>query len=88
MGSFLDFPIDPYGFESSGDKAFFLNQVITGDTDAVIDGINQLDNPLHFGADGPESQLEALYQAATGEGIDINSDGDYDDTGDPSYYHG
>ncbi|MEE9398950.1 MAG: S8 family serine peptidase [Dehalococcoidales bacterium] len=84
VASFADFPIYPYGSAFSGDEAFFLNQVITDDTDAAIDGINQLDNPLHYGADGAESQLEALYQAATGEGIDINGDGDYEDTGDLS----
>lgn len=80
--SFSDFPISPYGSAAYGDKAFFLNQVITDSTDAVINAINQLDNPLHLGGDGAESQLEALYQVATGEGLDINGDSDYNDTGE------
>lgn len=80
--SFSDFPISPYGSASRGDNAFFLNQIVTDNTDAVINAINQLDNPLHNGADGPESQLETLYQVATGEGLNINGDGDYNDPGD------
>lgn len=82
VASFADFPFYPYGDESSGDRAFYLNQAITDNIDAVKAAINQLDNPLHYGADWPESQLEALYQAATGSGRDLNNDGDFDDLGE------
>lgn len=82
VASFADFPFNPYGDASSGDKAFYLNQSITGNTDAVINAINQLDNPLHWGYDEPESQLEALYQCATGMGRDLSGDGNFTDPGE------
>lgn len=82
VASFADFPFWPYGNQLCGDQAFFLNQPITNNLDAVRFAIDRLDQPLHCGADGPESQLEALYQAATGEGRDLNGNGRYDDLGD------
>ena len=82
VASFADFPFSPYGDPSYGDQAFYLNQPITNNLEAVQAAISQLDNPLHYGGDIPESQLEALYQAATGSGLDLNSDGDYSDLGD------
>lgn len=82
VSSFADFPFDPFGDPSEGDEAFVLDQAITDDLDAVYNAIDQLDQPLNYGMDEPESQLEALYQAATGAGRDLNSDGDYDDLGE------
>ena len=66
VATFSDFPISPYGSASSGDYAYMLNQPLTADSAAAIAAINGIS--LHYGADGPESQLEALYQAATGAG--------------------
>lgn len=66
VASFSDFPIGSYGSEGSGDYAYRLDRSLTTDADAVIAAINALS--LKYGADGPESQLEALYQAATGAG--------------------
>lgn len=37
---------------------------------------------MRNGGDNPESQLEALYQVATGVGRDVNDDGDYTDFGE------
>jgi hypothetical protein len=37
-----------------------------------------LSTPLHYGVDGPESGMEALYQAASGAGYDQNCNGSYD----------
>jgi hypothetical protein len=34
--------------------------------------------PLHYGGDGPESTMEALYQSASGAGYDQNCSGTYD----------
>ncbi len=78
VASFVDFPIYPYG--SSGDYAYRLDQDLTYDRDTWISSINGLST--FYGGDGPESQYEALYQAATGAGLDINEDGDYDDVGE------
>ena len=80
VAGFADFPISPYG--SSTDTAYRLYQRLTADVGLVKIGIERLDHPLMHGSDGPESQLEALFQVATGLGRDINGDGDFSDTGD------
>ncbi len=80
VAGFADFPISPYGDVS--DTAYRLYQDLTANTDVVVAAIDRLDMPLMDGSDPPESQLEALYQVATGRGRDINGDGDLDDPGD------
>jgi hypothetical protein len=80
VAAFSDFPLETYGDPAFGDEAFYLLQSITTDTDEATNGINAL--TTYYGLDGPESQLEALYQCATGAGRDINGDGDYDDAGE------
>lgn len=82
VASFADFPLGSYGSPEAGDEAFVLDQRITDSNDLVVDAINMLNEPLNYGVDGPESQLEALWQAATGSGRDINEDGDYQDEGE------
>lgn len=82
VASFADFPIGYYGDASGGDEAFVLDQKITSNNDLVVSAINQLNDPLNYGADGPESQLEALWQATTGQGRDLNDDGDFIDLGE------
>ncbi|MFH1673378.1 MAG: S8 family serine peptidase [Pseudomonadota bacterium] len=66
VATFSDFPIPPYGYTYAGDYAYRLNQPLTPDPDTVITAISGI--TLHYGGDGAESQLEALYQAATGAG--------------------
>lgn len=82
VASFADFPFDPYGDINSGDAAFYFNQALTSDFDAVKAAINMLNQPMHYGEDGPESQYEALYQTATGLGRDLNGNGSFADRGD------
>lgn len=84
VASFADFPIYPYGDKDRDDKAYYLNQAITNDINKIKASIENLNNPLKYGGDTPESQLEALYQVATGNGLDINKDGDYNDNGELS----
>jgi len=60
-----DFPVSTYG--SSGDVPFGLLQRITTVDADVRTGVTALS--LHGGNDGPESQIEAFYQAATGAGF-------------------
>jgi hypothetical protein len=84
VGAFSDFPIQPYGGEANGcgnglpagvyDQPFYLLQTITSDQNAVTAGVNALSvsaggSPIGCGWDGPESQIEGYYQAATGEGL-------------------
>jgi hypothetical protein len=65
VASLADFPVGMYG--SSSDIPFLLLTPSTADIGAVQSALDRL--PMSAGADGPESQTEALYQAATGEGI-------------------
>jgi len=69
VASFSDFPISPWSSYGS-DYAFRLDQKLTDDTNAVITAINGLN--LLSGGDTPESQLEALFQLATGAGRTIS----------------
>jgi hypothetical protein len=65
VASLADFPVGMYG--SSDDVPFLLLTESTTDIGRVQTALDRL--PTSAGADGPESQTEALYQAATGEGI-------------------
>ena len=73
VGSFEDYPIPPFGDASSGDVAYRQDIDLTFNTTAVESIINGL--TTRFGADEPESQLPALYQAATGNGQDLSGAG-------------
>jgi hypothetical protein len=73
VSAFADFPLNPYG--GGADYAFMRLTRITSDKATVLAGINAL--TLGWGNDEAESQLEALYQVATGTGRDINGDGIY-----------
>ncbi len=64
-GTFEDFPLGGYG--AATDQPFELFQEITADVMSVQSAV--LGFTLGNGADGPESNIEALYQIATGEGL-------------------
>lgn len=68
--SFVDKPTSPFGSESSGDYVYSTDAKITGDTNAIKQAFEALE--VRSGNDGPESQLEALYQIALRT---INDDG-------------
>jgi hypothetical protein len=73
LGSFVDYPISPFGNSGFGDYAYQRNIDITSNIAAVktvISGLTTRD-----GVDTPESQLPALYQAATGAGQDLSGVG-------------
>jgi len=64
-----DFPVGGYGTPGGGcnDVPFgLLQRITTNDTDARA-GVAALGT--HCGSDGPESQIEGIYQAATGLGF-------------------
>jgi len=73
LGKFEDYPISPFGSASYGDKAYERLIDLTSDADAVLSIIAGL--YTRYGVDGPESQLVALYQAATGAGQDLSGVG-------------
>ncbi len=80
VGGFRDFPFEPWGNSWDPDWAYRLLQDFSYDRDDFVAAVNSL--TAGGGNDGPESQYEALYQVATGEGVDLNGDGDYTDDGE------
>jgi len=67
VATFADFPVGSYGSAADGDLPFSLMVPTTGDlarVQAAVDAIR-----LGNGNDTPESQVEALYQLGTGDGI-------------------
>ena len=73
VGTFDDYNYGGYG--SGSDKPFILRQQITEDSGEVQSVLNTLG--IHNGADTPESDMEALWQAITGIGYDQACDGIY-----------
>jgi len=70
LGAFEDYPIEPFGNAWCGDRAYYRILNLTFNADALINTIMSLDTKC--GGDAPESQLAALYQAATGKGQDLS----------------
>lgn len=68
------------GFGTNGDKIYALMKPITTSTSAVQSTLSSLG--IHNGVDGPEGGMEALYQALTGAGYDMNCNSSYDSTKD------
>lgn len=66
VAGFADFPVDPFGART--DSPFQRIVDVTTDVDAVLDALSEV--VLTNGGDLPESQVEALYQVATGAGLD------------------
>jgi Ca2+-binding RTX toxin-like protein len=75
LGSFQDYPIAPFGDASLGDKAYTRVLDLTADENLVLTTIAGLSAVSGAGADGPQSQLPALFQAATGAGQDLSAAG-------------
>jgi len=65
IGTFADFPMTPYG--ESGDSPYELRLPMTGDLVATQNVLDSLS--ANGGGDNHETQVEALYQVATGEGL-------------------
>lgn len=60
---------------SGSDRPFRLNQQQTSDLAAVQNALDKIS--IHNGSDETESTMEALFQAATGQGYDQGCDGTY-----------
>jgi hypothetical protein len=80
LGSIVDYPFYPWGYADTGDYAYRIDQDLTADRTTWLTAMNAM--VTLFGGDGPQSQLEAFYQAATGAGRDLNGNGSYADLGD------
>lgn len=84
LATFDDYAEYPYG--SLGvDMPFLLRVPITDDRAAIQAGLAASD--IHEGQDAPESSMEALVQALTGRGYDMNCDRILDATTDVPPYH-
>lgn len=79
VATFDDYAYSPYGSPGM-DKPFELLHQISSDISSIQSTLSSI--PLHYGADGPESSMEALYQGLTGDGYDQNCNGNYDSTQD------
>lgn len=75
LGAFQDYPIPPFGEPALGDRAYYRLVDLTADRTQVLGAIAGLSATSGAGADGPQSQLTALFQAATGAGQDLSSAG-------------
>lgn len=64
VATHADFPVNPYG--TALDDPFRLFVPSTDDLDAVQTAVTRIEPTS--GGDGPESQIEALFQVATGQG--------------------
>ncbi len=76
--SHLDFPFSPYGV--SGEYAYRLEAPLDTDTTLLEAKLAAL--KPGSGGDTKESQYEAIFQAVTGLGRDLNGNGNYSDIGD------
>jgi hypothetical protein len=65
VGDHKDFPVGGYG--STGDFPFKLWQRVTTNITDAQNGVNKMF--ASGGSDGPEAQIEGLYQAAVGNGF-------------------
>jgi hypothetical protein len=66
VSSFADFPVDPYGSPLTNDTPYSTRTPMTTNIDVLEAAVRTLN--ADGGSDGPESQVEALYQLATGAG--------------------
>ncbi|HKV11305.1 MAG TPA: M6 family metalloprotease domain-containing protein [Thermoanaerobaculia bacterium] len=71
VATFRDFPFSPFG--SSGDTAFQVVLPFTSNVNSFLAAIAGIPSPSG-GNDGPESQYEAVFQALTGLGRDLDGD--------------
>ncbi len=73
LAKYEDYPISPFGSAADGDKAYERLVDLTFATTLVLDTIDGL--VTRSGGDPPQSQLPALFQAASGAGQDLSGMG-------------
>jgi hypothetical protein len=84
VATYRDYAMSPFG--SPGDLPLRLEQQQTSDTAAVQGALGGLS--VGGGGDGPEATDEALVQALTGAGYDLDCDGALDGTDVPHFVSG
>jgi hypothetical protein len=77
VARFEDFPSYP----ADQDRPVALEQVLSDDAETVLRAIHKLTDasgwPVGGGGDAQESAMEAVYQVATGDGLDSDGDGTF-----------
>lgn len=68
VGEYKDYPIPGWGDPVQGDFPYRLNRAIGPADQSLVDAIERMEASGGGRGHYPESQLTALYQAATGEG--------------------
>lgn len=68
LASFVDAPCSGFGYD--GDYGYKLELPLTSNFTVFAEKVDNL--TIYSGSDYPESQLEAMYQAITGEGVTCN----------------
>ncbi|MET0386735.1 MAG: hypothetical protein ABW321_12290 [Polyangiales bacterium] len=77
VSRFADFPVQPFGMpsvpgtQSRADVPYALLCPVTASLARVTNALREMNNPLDNGADIPEAGAEALYQIATGVGLEL-----------------
>ena len=67
VGGFSDFPLEELGYGAAGDSPFTLYNPMSSDLYEIQSAIDRIVDS--DGNDLPESQIEALYQLVTGQGL-------------------
>lgn len=80
FATYDDYADNVHGSSSSGDRPFILHSQLTDDVSSVQSQLGAV--AIHYGVDEPESTMEALYQALTGNGYDQNCNGSFDSSTD------
>jgi hypothetical protein len=83
VGVFSEFSAYPMS-SGGGDVPFRLDQQLTGDLDAAWDALEDVSIIWGGNVDWPETSIEAIHQAVTGDGYDLGCDGTYDASEDVS----
>ena len=72
LSSFVDAPCGEFGDPTWGDYGYRLELAFSSDVDRFSETVNNLE--VLSGNDMPESQLEAMYQAMTGLGREVDGE--------------
>jgi len=80
FGTYDDYAYADYGYSANNDKPYYLRKQITSSTSQVQSAMSSFE--IHYGGDGPESSMEALKQASSGDGYDQNCNTVYDEDTD------
>ncbi len=78
VATYDDYNYGTYG--TSGDLVYSLVQPVTSSTSRVQTALSGLG--IHNGVDGPEGSMEAVYQALSGAGYDMNCNSSFDSSKD------